>query len=322
MALYKHLRPVPATRPFRGPRRFPAPHNLRKGMPGTEHNGRFLLQQLLGCGGVCEVYAALDLRRVEWSDASPQVAVKRLLPELTRNYQAQLALAQEFCILRHLVHPGVVRVFDLHNEPFGLCYSMELLQGRNAGEIRPGDLPGAALATMTARFFDALAFLHAQGIAHGDIKPANLLLKSGERPVLIDFNVAAASMRKGGTPAAVVGLRESLRVPAHSLLYSSPERLEGGPPSMEDDIFSACCTVHEVFSGAHPFKRLSPAEARQQDMVPARPPGIPPFLWPLLRRGLAFQAQARPDAASLRRAFAAWSALCNCTGQVRNFFTP
>lgn len=102
---------------------------------------------------------------------------------------------------------------------------MELLQGRNAGEIRPGDLPGAALATMTARFFDALAFLHAQGIAHGDIKPANLLLKSGERPVLIDFNVAAASVRKGGTPAAV-GLRESLRVPAHSLLYSSPERLE------------------------------------------------------------------------------------------------
>ena len=247
--------------------------------------------------------------------------MKRLLPELTRNYQAQLALAQEFCILRHLVHPGVVRVFDLHNEPFGLCYSMELLQGRNAGEIRPGDLPGAALATMTARFFDALAFLHAQGIAHGDIKPANLLLKSGERPVLIDFNVAAASVRKGGTPAAV-GLRESLRVPAHSLLYSSPERLEGGPPSMEDDIFSACCTVHEVFSGAHPFKRLSSAEARQQDMVPARPPGIPPFLWPLLRRGLAFQAQARPDAASLRRAFAAWSALCNCTGQVRNFFTP
>ena len=139
--------------------------------------------------------------------------------------------------------------------------------------------------------------------------------------MLIDFNVAAASVRKGGTPAAV-GLRESLRVPAHSLLYSSPERLEGGPPSMEDDIFSACCTVHEVFSGAHPFKRLSSAEARQQDMVPARPPGIPPFLWPLLRRGLAFQAQARPDAASLRRAFAAWSALCNCTGQVRNFFTP
>ena len=321
MALYKHLRPVPATRPFRGPRRFPAPHNLRKGMPGTEHNGRFLLQQLLGCGGVCEVYAALDLRRVEWSDASPQVAVKRLLPELTRNYQAQLALAQEFCILRHLVHPGVVRVFDLHNEPFGLCYSMELLQGRNAGEIRPGDLPGAALATMAARFFDALAFLHAQGIAHGDIKPANLLLKSGERPVLIDFNVAAASVRKGGTPAAV-GLRESLRVPAHSLLYSSPERLEGGSPSREDDIFSACCTVHEVFSGAHPFKRLSSTEARQQDMVPGRPSGIPPFLWPMLRRGLAFQAQARPDAASLRRAFAAWSALCNCTGQVRNFFTP
>ena len=232
MALHKHLRPVPTAKPLRGPRRFPAPHNLRKGMSGTEHNGRFLLQQLLGCGGVCEVYAALDLRRVEWSDASPQVAVKRLLPELARNYQAQLALAQEFCILRHLAHPGVVRVFDLHNEPFGLCYSMELLQGRSAGEIRPGDLPGAALATMAARFFDALAFLHAQGIAHGDIKPANLLLKSGERPVLIDFNVAAASVRKGGAPAAV-GLRESLR-----------------------------------------------------------------------------------------RAFAAWSALCNCTGQVRNFFTP
>ena len=95
MALHKHLRPVPAARPFRGLRRFPAPHNLRKGMPGTEHNGRFLLQQMLGCGGVCEVYAALDLRRVEGSDAAPQVAVKRLLPVLTRNERALLALALE-----------------------------------------------------------------------------------------------------------------------------------------------------------------------------------------------------------------------------------
>ena len=75
---------------------------------------RFLLEKLLGTGGVCEVYAALDLRRVEYGDATPTVAVKRLRPALADNAQARLTLAQEFCILRHLAHPGVVRTFYLH----------------------------------------------------------------------------------------------------------------------------------------------------------------------------------------------------------------
>ena len=319
MLIPEHLRRKRPKERRSRPLRRHVPHALRKGLPATGHCGRFLLQNLLGAGGVCEVHAALDLRRVEWSDAAPQVAVKRLLPELADNYQAQLALAQEFCILRHLAHPGVVRVFDLHREPFGLCYSMELLRGRHMGENTAEAVPDARAAATATLFFGTLAFLHAKGIAHGDIKPSNLFLEPGGRPVLIDFNVAAAILNQDCADP-VQGLRHSLRIPAHNILYSSPERLEGGPPSPEDDVFAACCTVYEMFSGEHPFKRRSSEEARREGLIPDRPPGLPALLWPPLRKGLAFQPRVRPAAARLHRIFAAWEALVRCTGYTRNLF--
>lgn len=284
----------------------------------ADREERFLLQRLLGSGGVCEVWAALDLRRVEWSDATPQVAVKRLLPDLARNFQAQLALAQEFCILRRLAHPGVVRVFDLHREPFGLCYSMELLRGRRADEA--AGLPDAPAAPVAARFFHTLSFLHAQGIAHGDIKPSNLFLEPGGRPVLIDFNVAAAIVRADRSLPAR-GLRESPRLGAYNVLYSSPERLSGGQPSAADDVFSACCAVYELFSGAHPFRRRSSKEAEEHGLTPSRPPELPALLWPALRRGLSFRIEDRPSAAALRRVFASWNTWRQCAACVRNLFT-
>lgn len=284
----------------------------------ADREERFLLLQLMGSGGVCEVWSALDLRRVEWSDAMPRVAVKRLLPELAHNFQAQLALAQEFCILRRLAHPGVVRVFDLHREPFGLCYSMELLRGRRADEA--AGLPDAPVVPVAARFFHTLSFLHAQGIAHGDIKPSNLFLEPGGRPVLIDFNVAAAIVR-GDRSLPARGLRESLRLAAYNVLYSSPERLDGGPPSAADDVFSACCTVYELFSGAHPFRRRSSQEAGRQGLSPSKPAEIPALPWLALRRGLSLRIEERPSAAALRRAFAAWNAWRRCAVHARNFFT-
>lgn len=299
-------------------RRFrPRPPRARRAR-FADREERFLLQRLLGSGGVCEVWAALDLRRVEWSDATPQVAVKRLLPDLARNFQAQLALAQEFCILRQVAHPGVVRVFDLHREPFGLCYSMELLRGRRADEAAA--LPDAPVTPMVARFFHTLSFLHAQGIAHGDIKPSNLFLEPGGRPVLIDFNVAAAIVRADRSLPAR-GLRESPRLEAYNVLYSSPERLSGGQPSAEDDVFSACCAVYELFSGAHPFQRRSSKEAEEHGLTPSKPPELPVLLWPALRRGLSFRIEDRPSAAALRRAFASWNTWHQCTARVRNLFT-
>ena len=271
-----------------------------------ERQKRFVLEELLGTGGMCEVYSALDLWRLEWSDASPRVALKRLLPELADIQQAQIALAQEFFTLRHLVHPGVVRVYDLHPDPSGVCFSMELLDSGSLHKTQASHPSGLGMEGIwiAEKLFATLHFLHRKGVVHADIKPANLFPEPDKRLVLIDFNISQVTAKPGaaGSPIAQ-GLRSKLKFSAHSLLHCSPERLRSGRPSMADDIFSASCTVYELVTGRHPFNRLSSVEAEEKNLIPLKPGGFTGRQWKLLLHGLSFSAAERPGAEELWRAF-------------------
>lgn len=327
---------------------FSSASSILKNSPNKPGEARFQLQTLLGTGGMCEVYAALDLRRVEWGDTKPLVAIKRLLPEFSGNSHAQLLLAQEFFTLRHIVHPGVVRVFDLHREPFGLCFSMELLEGDSAQDWmikkdaqKPGknqnNADGAPFDSahnppkdIAAKLFETLRHLHHNGVIHADIKPANIFLAQEGRVVLLDFNVSQVESRPGGACADMAqGLRSVLRLPAYSPLHAAPERLQGGCPSAEDDVFAACCTMYELIRGEHPFKRLTSVEAAAKGLTPAGfndfsnfsdrafsksswfgsgdSGGISADQWHCLCRGLSFAPEQRPSAGQLRDAFMAGS---------------
>lgn len=274
---------------------------------GETARNRFQPERLLGTGGMCEVHAALDLRRLEWSDKSPRVAVKRLLPKFSANRQAQLALAQEFFTLRHLVHPGVIRAYDLHPEPEGVCYSMELLEGDSlyqALSSKPAGY-GKEGVKMGEKLFQTLEYLHGKGVVHADVKPANLFEAAGGRLVLIDFNISRVTAKPGAASAAVSqGLWEKLKIPAYSQLHASPERLATGSPSIADDIFSACCTVYELIAGHHPFNRLPSCEAEEKKMQPKRPEGMTGSQWKALLQGLSFSPEKRPGAGYLRQKFA------------------
>ena len=284
----------------------------RAGTAEEEPRRRFLLEKLLGAGGMCEVYSALDLWRLEWSDKTPRVALKRLLPELTGKRPAQMALAGEFFTLRHLVHPGVVRVYDLHPDPAGVCFSMELREGPSLQQAQ-ADMPsgyGRDGIRIAEKLFETLNFLHAKGVVHADIKPANLFRAPGARLVLIDFNISQVMAIPGAACSPIAqGLPANLRFPAHSLLHASPERLKTNLPSMADDVFSACCTAYELIAGRHPFNRLSSVAAEEKRMSPARPGGLSGSQWKALSRGLSFLSGERPDAGELWRAFAAPSAI-------------
>lgn len=279
---------------------------LPAGRIASAGEGRFVLQARLGAGGMCEVFSALDLRRVECGDSRPLVAVKRLLPEFAQDPQARSVLAREYFILRRLAHPAVVRVFDLHREGWGLCFSMELLEGQSACAALGGRPVGLGMAGVTAgaRIFGALAYLHAHGVAHGDVKPANVFLEQDGRTVLLDFNVSRVSENPGGAAARMAQeLPDAVRVPGLSPLHASPESLEGAPPDSRGDVFSASCTVYELITNAHPFRRLPALEAARQGLSPGRPSGLTGRQWRALRGGLAFEAEARPTSRRLFEAF-------------------
>ncbi|MCL1985379.1 MAG: serine/threonine protein kinase [Betaproteobacteria bacterium] len=269
----------------------------------SAESDRFHLETLLGAGGMCEVYAARDLRRVEWGDSEPRVAVKRLLPELRENKQAQLALAQEFFILRYLVHLGIVRAFDIHQQSWGPCYSMELLSGSALDVCDPAVLVKNAFAIAT-QLFDVLNFLHTRGIVHGDIKPANLFFAVDGQLTLIDFNIAAAHPQPGAATSPVgKGVGAGMRLSGYSSLHASPDCLRGAVPCQPDDVFSACCTVYEIIAGKHPFNRHTSLEAEEQNLRPVKLKELSGKAWQLLSAGLAFDGTERPDAGELRQAF-------------------
>lgn len=166
---------------------------------------RFAPEYPLGAGGLCEVFAARDLLCLEHGDGAPLVAVKRLLPEYARDPAALRLLAREFFIARNITHPGVIRVYDLHDEAGALCLSMELLEGRSAYAMLdryPSGL-GAAVYPLARQLFETLAALHHLGIAHGDVKPSNLMLERNNRLVLFDFNTAEAIPRPGRASSPV-----------------------------------------------------------------------------------------------------------------------
>lgn len=267
---------------------------------------RFVPEYTLGTGGLCEVFAAKDLLRVAHGDGVPRVAVKRLLPEYARNAAARRLLAREFFVARAVAHSGVVRVFDLHQEEWGMCLSMELLKGRSLYAVQadnPSGL-GAAAFPWARRLFETLAVLHHLGIAHGDIKPANLMLESNNRLVLIDFNTAEFIVRPGrASSRSSQGLRSNLGLAAYSLLHASPERLEGQPPSFADDVFAACCTLYELAEGIHPFARHTSLEARDCGMSPPAMATWKDGRERWLLRGLSFNPARRPTARELEDAF-------------------
>lgn len=277
--------------------RFPAPAEAL-----VAGGDRFVLRSRLGAGGMCEVFSAVDLRRVECGDSRPVVAVKRLLPEVAHERQARSALAQEYFTLRHLAHPGVVRVFDLHREAWGVCFSMELLEGQ-PGHAALGSHPaglGGAGIVLGARIFESLAYLHAHGVSHGDVKPANVFLEQGGRTVLLDFNIARVSERPGAASAKVAhGLPGGARVPGLSRQHASPERLMGAPPEPRGDVFSASCTVYELITGVHPFGMLPAHEAASRGLRPERPSVLTRGQWRELRQGLSFDPHGRPTAQRL-----------------------
>ncbi|RSN43303.1 serine/threonine-protein kinase, partial [Actinomadura sp. WAC 06369] len=154
---------------------------------GTELDGRYRLESVLGRGGMGEVWRAVDLR------LRRPVAVKVLPAELADVPGAIDRFEREAEAAAALQHPGITVVFDV-GRTGGLAYLvMELLEGEDLRAVvrrHPRGLPVADAVAHAARLADALAAAHARGIVHRDIKPANLFVLTDGRLKLCDFGIA------------------------------------------------------------------------------------------------------------------------------------
>lgn len=211
-------------------------------------NGRFTLIERLGAGDNGVVWLADDEQLHE------RVALKFLAPSVALNAAALTALRRETARARRLAHPNIARVHDLFSAGHEAFIAMEYVDGADVGRLRLNQ-PYEVYAwnnfiPLLDQLCDALQYLHAEGFAHGDLKPANLLVDRKGRLKLTDFGFASLGLDSTGE-AVTPGAEGSAE--GASVAHRSPAQLSGALPTVADDIYALGATLYEMLTGQPPF---------------------------------------------------------------------
>jgi serine/threonine protein kinase len=262
---------------------------------GDTVNGRFLLEECLGFGGMGTVYKALDLRKLEASDRNPYIAIKVLNVQFRGHPKSLIALQREAKKAQTLAHPNIVTVYDFDRDGAMVYLTMEYLSGRPLSRLlRAPDFRGMPYATalpIITGMANALSYAHERGFVHCDFKPANVFVTDSGQVKVIDFGIARVFRRSEEEAEATVFDAGSLGglTPA----YASPEMLEHREPDPRDDIYALACITYELLTGTHPFGRVPATQARSAGLRPQRPKKLPARQWHALRAALSFDRETR-----------------------------
>lgn len=274
--------------------------------PTLQHIGRYALKHKLGEGGLGSVHEAWDPL------LSRTVAVKTLQFSLSTPQRVALdaMFLNEARAVAGLSHPHIVTVYDAGLSAHGVYIAMERLQGRDlrqalASGWRPAPPQAAQLVRRVA---DALAYAHARGVVHCDIKPANIFLTRKDKPTVLDFGIARVA--HGAQGAAVPALEGLVAGSPH---YLAPEQLQGGAIDGRTDVYALGVVLYELLAGRKAFEGstleqiinavLHGHPAPANELQPAVPPGL---------AGVAAKAMARApeqryaSAAELAQALRPW----------------
>ncbi len=223
-------------------------------LTGTTIDHKYLVERVLGHGGMGKVYLARDLTL-----HNRAVVIKVLLEASVKDDYVVRKFRQEVEALSRIDHPGVVNVLGAGELPDGKPYIvMQYVNGvtlRSQIPVEGMDLERAAM--ILKQIGAALEHVHEQKILHRDLKPDNIMLQSlkGEQHVkVVDFGIAKVK-------DSVVAPSTVDKVPIGTVLYMSPEQLRGGERiTAASDIYSMGVIAYEMLTGRRPF---NPASAPQ-----------------------------------------------------------
>jgi serine/threonine-protein kinase len=245
--------------------------------PGFVVAERYEIRDVVGIGGTGIVYRATDRTLDE------VLALKMLRPELLADDpRAREELKQELRLTRRVSHRNIVRTHDF-GVSRGVPYlTMEFVEGTSLAAVlaRRGTLPASIVLALGKQLMRALDAAHEQGVMHGDLKPANLLLANDGLLKVTDFGVASLVRR----PASSLAAKESADDAGPPRLagavvgtpeYMAPELLLGGTPDVRTDLYSAGMVLHECLTGATPFQGDTPRGFLAQKLDTPRETLIP-----------------------------------------------
>jgi serine/threonine-protein kinase len=294
-----------------------------------ERIGRIRLEELLGRGGMGEVYRAFD-EKLERSVAVKAVRAERRLSESARS-----RFLREARILSKLDHPGICRIYELLDGGDADYLVLELVEGRTLTAVLRDGVGHDQLLGLFEEIALALAAAHAEGIVHRDLKPDNVMVQPGGSIKVLDFGIArsaeaapvevrarseagvafsegetfawdTASLdekrtaeHQRGVPQSTLHTREGVLL--GTMHYMSPEQAAGASITSASDLYSLGVMLHEALTrrsaygtaeGSELLLRVFRADTEPLD-------GVDPALAQLIGALEQIDPQARPDAATV-----------------------
>jgi Tol biopolymer transport system component/tRNA A-37 threonylcarbamoyl transferase component Bud32 len=234
---------------------FVQPVRLEPGAPF----GQYWIEQLIGRGGMGEVYRARD------TTLGRQVAVKVLPPTVLADPLCLERLEREARVLAALTHPNIGTIYGVEhvNGVYGLV--LELVDGPTlADRIVGGPLSLNESLRLARQIVDALETAHERGIVHRDIKPSNIALTRDGVLKVLDFGLAKAvvgdTLKQAATdsPTAMTVTYEGTLI--GTTAYMSPEQACGEPLDRRTDIWAFGCVLFEMLTGEAAFERETRSE--------------------------------------------------------------
>lgn len=254
---------------------------------GKRLDGRYLLEEMIGAGGMANVYKAQDLK------TGQTVAVKILREEFMGNEELVRRFKNESKAISILDHPHILKVYDVSVTDKLQYIVMEHLDGITLKEYmkqRGGPLTWKETVHFAQQILEALDHAHRKGVVHRDVKPQNVMLLSNGQLKMMDFGIARISRAENHTVSEkAIG----------SVHYISPEQARGDVTGATADIYSVGVMLYEMLSGQLPFESDNMVSvAIKQISDKARPlseiaPGVPTALQEITERAMAKRPEDR-----------------------------
>ncbi len=217
---------------------------------GTVLNGRYEIIKPIGRGGFSYVYLCQHVRngrlnavKEAYVTGCSRAGTFVVAGSQSRLDQATHALLREVSAISRLDHPGIARFEDVFEANGTLYFAMDFVEGESLSSLlgRRRGLSAASFADVAERLLDAVAALHSADVLHGDIKPANIILRKDKSLVLIDFGSAER--------LSDLDYREAVVTPG----FSAPERYAaGGDVGAWSDVYSCAATLGAGMAGLVP----------------------------------------------------------------------